>query len=175
MSEALAETHDSVAQTAASDTHRHTRRYCRHCDKFLDITDFPIGPRRYVCRMHMYQRVKVPARLRVQADDKRCSLSKLWDRCRTDSKALGQTRIQLSQREIAEILKDKGIDLANAIVPAKPSTVLSSENFVVVPNEFRRPLIWAHKLGGESLYLSTLAVLQCVDSPAQQSTTDTQL
>ena len=167
MSDAPTETQDTVAQATG-------KRYCRHCDKFLAIESFPAGPRRYVCRMHMYQRVKVPARLRVQADDKRCALSKLWDRCRTDSKALGHTRIQITQHEIAEILEDKGIDLTYAIVPAKPSTVLSRENFAVVFNETRRALMWAHKVGGEKLYLSTLAVLQCVDSPAQQSTTDTQ-
>ena len=122
----------------------------------------------------MNQRVKVPARLRVQADDKRRVLSKLWDRCRTDSKALGQTRIELAQCEIAEILKDKGIDLAYAIVPAKASKVLSPQNFAVVLNETRRDLILAHRLGGESLYLSTLATLQCVDVPEQQYTTGTE-
>jgi hypothetical protein len=122
----------------------------------------------------MNQRVKVPARLRVQADDKRRVLSKLWDRCRTDSKAFGQTRIELAQREIAEILKDKGIDLAYAIVPAKASKVLSPENFTVVLNETRRDLILAHRLGGESLYLSTLSAMPRVDAPEQQFSTDTE-
>ncbi len=165
---------ETVPQTTAADTPHPTRRYCRHCGKFRPIADFPAGARRYICREHMNERVKVPARLRVQADDKRRVLSKLWDRCRTDSKAFGQTRIELAQREIAEILKDKGIDLAYAIVPAKASKVLSPKNFAVVLNETRRDLILAHRLGGESLYLSTLATLQCVDSAQQQSSEETQ-
>ena len=81
------------------------RRYCRHCRELRPLSAFPAGPRRYVCKAHLYERVKLPAKLRVQADDKRRVLSQLWARCRTDSRALGQTRIRLAQREIAEILE----------------------------------------------------------------------
>ena len=169
MSTALAEMH-----TTAVAKMRNDGRFCRHCRKFLPITAFPAGRRRYICREHLYQRVKLPARLRVQADDKRRDLVKLWARCRTDSKNLGQTRIELNQSEIAEILKDKGIDLAYAIVPANSSQVLSPANCAVVLNETRRDLIYAHKLGGHSLFMSTLATLKCVDAPEQQSTEDTQ-
>ena len=169
MSTALAEMHTTAVAKMRNDS-----RYCRHCRKFLPVKDFPAGRRRYICREHLYQRVKLPARLRVQADDKRRVLVKLWARCRTDSKNLGQTRIQLNQSEIAEILKDKGIDLAYAIVPANSSQVLSPANCAVVLNETRRDLIYAHKLGGQSLYMSTLATLKCVDEPEQQSATETE-
>jgi hypothetical protein len=169
MSTALAEMH-----TTAVAKMRNDGRFCRHCRQFLPITAFPAGRRRYICREHLYQRVKLPARLRVQADDKRRDLVKLWARCRTDSKNLGQTRIELNQSEIAEILKDKGIDLAYAIVPANSSQVLSPANCAVVLNETRRDLIYAHKLGGQSLYMSTLATLKCVDSQEQQPSEDTE-
>jgi len=74
------------------------RRYCRHCRELRPLSAFPAGPRRYICKAHLYERVKLPAKLRVQADEKRRVLSQLWARCRTDSRALGQTRIQLAQR-----------------------------------------------------------------------------
>jgi hypothetical protein len=102
------------------------RRYCRHCRELRAISAFPAGPRRYICKSHLYEHVKLPAKLRVQADDKRRVLSQLWARCRTDSRALGQTGIQLGISEIAEILQHKGIDLAFAIVPADASRMLSS-------------------------------------------------
>ena len=145
-------------------------RFCRHCKKRLSISAFPAGPRRYICRRHLYELFTHPAKLRVQADDKRRVLSKLWVRCSTDAKALGQTRIQLSQSEIAEILKVKGIDLAFAIVPADASRMLSRENFVVVVNEARRDLISTYKKGGVHMYLSALSAWRAADSSQEQST-----
>ena len=142
------------------------RRYCRHCRELRAISAFPAGPRRYVCKAHLYERVKLPAKRRVQADDTRRVLSQLWARCRTDSRALGQTRIQLAQREIAEILEYRGfrIDLAFAVVPADASRMLSRENLAVVVNEARRALIWAHRLGGGRMYLAALAAWRAADS-----------
>jgi hypothetical protein len=151
-----------------------TSRYCRHCRELRPLSVFPAGPRRYICKAHLYEHVKLPAKLRVQADDKRRVLNQLWARCRTDSRALGQTAIQLGQSDIAEILQHKGIDLAFAIVPAHASRMLSRENFAVVANEARRALMWNHRLGGHSLYLSTLATLQCVESQEPQPIDDTE-
>jgi hypothetical protein len=145
-------------------------RFCRHCKKRLPISAFPAGARRYICRRHLYELFTHPAKLRVQADDKRRVLSKLWARCSADAKSLSQTRIQLDQREIAEILKVKGIDLAFAIVPADASRILSRENFVVVVNEARRDLISAYKKGGVHMYLSVLSAWRAADSSQEQST-----
>jgi hypothetical protein len=102
----------------------------------------------------------------VQADDKRRVLNQLWARCSTDAKALGQTRIQLAQREMAGILEHTGfrIDLAFAIVPADASRMLSRDNVAVVANEARRALIWAHRLGGARMYLAALAAWRAADS-----------
>jgi len=144
------------------------RRFCRECREFLPITDFPGGVRRYICRQHMYQRVKKPAILRAKADGKKQVLHQLWYRCWADAKRFGQTQIKLTQGEIAEILKDKGVDLAFAVVPADASQVLSRENFVVVPKETRPVLTSAHKFGGNSLYLSTLASWRAVYSSQEQ-------
>jgi hypothetical protein len=54
------------------------RRYCRHCRELRAISAFPAGPRRYVCKAHLYERFTLPAKRRVQADEKRRVLSKLW-------------------------------------------------------------------------------------------------
>ena len=143
-------------------------RFCRHCKKSLPISVFPAGPRRYICKTHMYERFTLPAKLRIRADDKRRVLSKLWARCSIDAKALGQTRIQLCQREIAEILKVKGIDLAFAVVPADASRMLSRENVAVVVNEARRDLISAHRKGGDRMYLAALAAWCAADSSQEQ-------
>ena len=151
-----------------------TCRFCRHCKKCMPISAFPVGPRRFICKAHLNEHVKRPAKRRVQADDRRRVLSQLWFRCRTDSRALGQTGIELGKSEIDEILMHKGIDLKFAIVPADLSQVLSRENFAVVLNESRRSLIWAYKLGGERMYLSTLATLQCVDSQEPHLSDDTE-
>ena len=146
------------------------RRYCRHCRELRAISAFPAGPRRYICKAHLYERFTLPAKLRVQADDKRRVLSKLWARCSTDARALGQTRIQLAQREIAGVLEHTGfrIDLAFAVVPADASRMLSRDNVAVVVNEARRDLISAHRKGGERMYLAALAAWRAADSAQQQ-------
>ena len=149
-------------------------RYCRDCRGMQPLSEFPAGPRRFFCRKHLYRRCTLPAKKRIQADDKRRLFNQLWARCSRDSKALGQTRIQLDQREIAEIVEDRGIDNTFAIVPANASQILSRENFAVVFNAARRDLLCAHRLGGESLYLSTLAAMPRVDAPEQQFSTDTE-
>jgi hypothetical protein len=119
-------------------------------------------------------RCTLPAKKRIQADDKRRLFNQLWLRCSRDSKTLGQTRIQLDQREIAEIVEERGIDNTFAIVPANASQILSRENFAVVFNAARRDLLCAHRVGGESLYLSTLAAMPSVDAREQQFSTDTE-
>ena len=146
------------------------RRYCRHCRELRPLSAFPAGPRRYVCKAHLYERFTLPAKRRVQADEKRRVLSKLWARCRTDSKALDQTHIKLTQSEIAGILEHTGfrIDLAFAVVPADASRMLSRENVAVVVNEARRDLISAHRLGGGRMYLAALAAWRAADSRHQQ-------
>ena len=142
------------------------RRYCRHCRELRPLSAFPAGPRRYICKAHLYERVKLPAKRRVQADDKRRVLSQLWARCRTDSRALGQTHIKLTQSEIAGVLEHTGfrIDLAFAVVPADASRMLSRDNVAVVASEARRALIWAHRLGGGRMYLAALAAWRAADS-----------
>jgi len=140
-------------------------RFCRHCKKRLPISAFPAGARRYVCKAHLYELVKLPAKLRVEADENRRNLGQLWARCRTDSKVFGQTRIQIMQSEIADILEADGktIDLAFSIVPKDASRVLSRENAIVVANKARHNLISAYRTGGERMYVSTLAAWLDVD------------
>jgi len=142
------------------------RRYCRHCRELRPLSAFPAGPRRYICRGHLYERFTLPAKLRVQADNKRRVLSKLWARCSTDAKKLDQTHIKLTQREIAGVLEHTGfrIDLAFAVVPADASRMLSRDNVAVVASEARRDLIWAHRLGGGRMYLAALAAWRAADS-----------
>ncbi len=138
------------------------------CRELRPLSVFPADPRRYICRGHLYERFTLPAKLRVQADDKRRVLSKLWARCSTDAKKLDQTHIKLTQSEIAGILEHNSgfhIDLAFAIVPADASRMLSRENVAVVVNEARRDLISAHRKGGVHRYLAALAAWRAADSP----------
>ncbi len=75
------------------------RRFCRHCDKRLPVSAFPAGTRRYVCKAHLYELVKLPAKLRADADDNRSALGKLWARCRSicmqSRQAVGPLRVYI--------------------------------------------------------------------------------
>ena len=134
-------------------------RFCRHCNACLPLSAFPVGARRYVCKTHMYELVKRPAKLRVEADDKRRAVAQLWARCRTDSKVFGQPRVALTQSDIEDLILASGraVDLAVAVVPADAGRVLSRENAVVLGNEARHNLTSAYRAGGERMYRAVLA------------------
>ena len=154
------------------------RRFCRACQAVLPVEAFPLGKRRYLCRRHMWLRVKKPSKERARADPHRKLLSVLWKRCWNDAKTtFGHARIALLQRDIAKVLSGfdsgKGVhskpptiksktgaaEPAIALLPVNPSQLLSQENHVVVEIDARRDMLRAYREGGMEQYVEELGRL----------------
>ena len=153
------------------------RRFCRACQTTLPVEAFPLGKRRYLCKRHVWLRVKRPSKERVHADPHRKLLSVLWKRCWNDAKTtFGQARVALLQRDIARVLSEldfgEGVtngeslnkvegraDPAIALLPEDPARLLSQENFVVVHMDVRRDMLRAYRDGGVERYEQALGKL----------------
>ena len=154
------------------------RRFCRACGKTLPVEAFPAGKRRYLCRRHLYLRVKRPSKLRALADPRRRLLWALWKRCWGDARRVfGQAGVGVTQGEIAATLagldmsecavpsggvEDPNIaNIANiAILPEDPTQPVSRANVVVVDRGARRGLLAAFRGGGAARYGEELGGLE---------------
>ena len=149
------------------------RRFCRACETTLPVEAFPPGTRRYLCKRHLWLRVKKPSKERALADPRRRLRWVLWRRCYADAQtAFGHGRVALRQADIAGLLPEGGDggggggggdggggDKPLAIVPADPIQLLSNENVVVVGMDVRRRLLRAYRAGGANMYLAELGKL----------------
>ena len=154
------------------------RRFCRACGKTLPVEAFPAGKRRYLCRRHVYLRVKKPSKERALADPRRRLLWALWKRCWGDARRVfGQAGVGVTQGEIAATLG--GLDLSEcavpsggvedpnianianiAILPEDPTQPVSRANAIVVDRGARRGLLAAFRGGGAARYGEELGGLE---------------
>ena len=160
-------------------------RYCTACDCFCLVSDFPLGPRRYLCKKHMWATAGKKAKAKRMADTNKRILFRLWGKAYDDSKRFnrawgtlehGETqsnnlaKISITQREIEQLLctatnysskkvYDNPMAFARhiAVVPVNPKEVLSLSNAALVPNTVKRKLFRAWKLDGVQGYTSALS------------------
>ena len=140
-------------------------RYCRYCHALQPLSVFPKGKRRYVCRLHIWQCIKKQHQARVLADAHRKMLFKQWQRCYRDARSFKHTRIDVTQDDLAKLLKptvcaDPG--LCTAVMPRDPVRTLRCDNAVVVPNRTRRLLLNIHRQHGPKAYTAALARCVCM-------------
>ena len=82
------------------------RRFCRACGCTRPLSAFPSGPRRFLCKKHIWQRIQQPSKRRAMANNShKRKLWTLWKKCWTDAKkTFKHQRILLLQRDIEETL-----------------------------------------------------------------------
>ena len=151
-------------------------RFCTACDNFLPVGEFPLGPRRYLCKTHMWARAGKKAKSKRMADTNKMILFRLWGKAYDDSKrfnrawktvdhteaqSINHAQISITQREIEQLLYmatnyasmevyDNHREFAKriAVVPVNPNEVLSLCNAALVPNTVKRQLFRSWKLDG---------------------------
>ena len=159
-------------------------RYCRHCRALQPLSAFPKGKRRYVCRSHIWQCIKKQHQTRVLADAHRRMLFKQWQRCYRDARSFQHTRIDVTQDDLAKLLKPavcaafasgvhSGDDLGMrvAVLPRDPGQTLCSYNAVVVSNGVRVVLLRIRRAHGPEAYAAALK--HCADMPLWTATEPT--
>ena len=161
------------------------KRFCTACDSWLSVGEFPLGPRRYTCKKHMWANAGRKAKAKRMADINKRILFRLWGKAYDDSKRFscawrpvqdGEAQsnnladISITQREIEQFLiaatnySSKDV-YANpmafarriAVVPINPTKVLSLSNAALVTNVFKRQLFQVWKLNGLHGYTSVFS------------------
>ena len=164
-------------------------RFCTACDNFLPVSEFPLGPRRYSCKMHMWTTAGEKARANRMADTNKRVLLRLWGKAYDDSNRFNRAwrtldgidahtsnhaYISITQREIEQLLgtatnyssmgvHDHPMEFAKriAVVPVNPKDVLSLSNAALVPNTIKRQLFRSWKLDGLEGYFNLFHEAEC--------------
>ena len=119
------------------------RRFCRVCNDFLPITDFPRGQRRFTCRSHLWERIGKKAKKKLLMKPCKRLLARLWMQSYKDRRVFGHSRIALRQADIDTMIDAAEITQAGqlAVIPINPSQILSVGNAVLASKQARRELI----------------------------------
>mmetsp|Transcript_32303 Transcript_32303/g.75210 ORF Transcript_32303/g.75210 Transcript_32303/m.75210 type:complete len:154 (-) Transcript_32303:15-476(-) len=120
-------------------------RFCRDCNEFKPIGEFPKGKRRYQCRKHVEERCK---QWRRKAGVSKKVLARVWHAAYMDARAVFQRKVtKLSQADVAKLFAEDGIEPAVSFraLPVDPSAVISADNAILVSMDERRRLVreWA--------------------------------
>jgi hypothetical protein len=129
-------------------------RFCRVCNQFLPICEFPKGQKRYTCKTHLWMRAGSKARRALfAAKPRKKLLSSIWNNCYKDgrrlARCLGLDALNLSPRltqadigsidaEAAQI-SQLGVDQM-AVLPINLKAPLSTENAALVTKDERQRL-----------------------------------
>lgn len=139
-------------------------RWCKECQEFKQLDCFRKGNRTYVCKLHVWPRIK-EKRKRKFEDPVKHGLWKMWNLAYNDSRIIyghaGQKSLA-GQPSIHELCNQKGLlpssDLR--IVPINPKHPMIDGNMNVVDKEGRTMLvnIWRNS-SDEQLYAQALQTL----------------
>ena len=117
------------------------------CQEFKPVSIFPLGPRRFVCRTHFYERQGKKRKLTLLTNPRKRAVVCLWKRLYEDSHTIGVS-IALTQAEVTEMLKTleendhRGLSLSDvAIMPRNLAVSISKENAAFVHKKTRRALL----------------------------------
>jgi hypothetical protein len=141
-------------------------RFCTHCDAFIPIIKFASGPRRYVCKMHMWIASGKRSSEKMLSDPQKRVLNQVWGRAYKDCRLFNQTRIAVKQDDIGKLIMgsmaggmEKTVVLGGiAVVPVDPTKVLSMSNAALVSTSTRSLLMKQWKRFGEVEYCKMLRV-----------------
>jgi hypothetical protein len=131
-------------------------RFCKACNKFLPICEFPNGQKRYTCKTHLWLRVGSKAAKRLLANPRKKLLTHMWTQCYKDlrrlARCLGLDALDksqmLTQADIGSML-DASADLERegsqlpdpmAVLPVNLMEPLSTTNAALVTKDERQRL-----------------------------------
>ena len=129
-------------------------RYCRKCHKILCVAEIPLGQRRFICKRHSWNdKGKVAKQKFLKANPWKKELARLYSLSYSDCKFFGQSRIGLTQTEIAKLFvglithdepdfEFNGIQAFGfAVLPLRPEEMLSKRNAALVRRADRTKLL----------------------------------
>ena len=154
-------------------------RFCRACCKHIPTSHFPAGQRRFLCKRHIWEKIGKAAKARLRSDPLKRELARLWSLCYNDRGLFCQTRVAITQTDIARLLVNMAQPASSctttkelsaqyvvpserrnlAVVPIRPQELLSKTNAVLVQQEDRGRLLGAAKERDFDAYTGMVRVL----------------
>ena len=154
-------------------------RFCRACCKLIPTSHFPAGQRRFLCKRHIWEKIGKAAKARLRSDPLKRELARLWSLCYNDRGLFCQTRVAITQTDIARLLVNMAQPASSctttkelsaqyvvpserrnlAVVPIRPQELLSKTNAVLVQQEDRGRLLGAAKERDFDAYTGMVRVL----------------
>jgi hypothetical protein len=123
-------------------------RYCKICDKFLCISKFPRGQRRFICKEHQWKCNGKISKAKLRANPWNKEIARLYSLCYSDRRLFSQSKIDITQAGIGKLFVDMNFNEGSlqdkfgfAVLPVNPYDVLSSNNAALVRQADRIQLI----------------------------------
>mmetsp|Transcript_36177 Transcript_36177/g.91010 ORF Transcript_36177/g.91010 Transcript_36177/m.91010 type:complete len:128 (-) Transcript_36177:102-485(-) len=107
-------------------------RFCRDCNEFKPIGEFPAGKRRYQCRKHVEERCR---QWRRRAGVSKKVLAKVWHAAYMDARAVFQRKVtMLSQAGVARLFAEDGVEPSAEFraLPVNPDEAISPDNAILI-------------------------------------------
>ena len=140
------------------DIQQETTRFCKVCDAFSPVSNFPSGQKGYFCRKHRYFATQQKAQMKMRNKPEHKEKTRLWSQCFTDRIKFNQPSIKIKAHEIAAIVlkfhpeSSKGF----SVMPKDPLLPISPENIGVVTEENRKILLNFIKKDDHDAYTAML-------------------
>ena len=134
-------------------------RFCRVCEDFLPITEFPRGQRRYTCKLHLWERTGRKAKKTLLMKPRKKLLSRMWMQCYKDRAVFGQDRVELTQADIDTLLDtepcmqksvsisapgqhigEMGLNQTDSVNTANATEAANTIELTVLPKDPNKPL-----------------------------------
>jgi len=142
------------------DIQQETTRFCKVCDAFSPVSNFPSGKRGYYCRKHRYIATQQKAQMKMRNKPGQIEKSRLWRQCFTDRIKFNQPSIKIKTHEIqALILKVDPQSIGGyVVVPKDPLLPVTPENIQVVTKINRKILMRLITKGDHDAYKEMLSL-----------------
>ena len=115
-------------------------RFCRVCNEFLPICEFPKGQKRYTCKTHLWMRVGRNATKALMAKPRKRLLTSIWNNCYKDVRRLARC-LGLDALNPAQTLTQTDIgSILDAWAALEPERSQLPEPMAVVPMNLLEPL-----------------------------------
>ena len=133
-------------------------RFCKICDAFSLVSNFPMGRRGYFCRKHRYLVTQQKVQMKLRNKPGQREKSSLWRQCFTDRIKFNQPSIIIKTHEIqALILKVDPESIGGyVVVPKDPLLPVTPENIQVVTEKNRKILMKFITKGDYDAYTAML-------------------
>ncbi len=129
-------------------------RFCRQCNEFKPVSEFPAGKRRYQCRKHVQERCKASRQKQNDGCGSKKAVARVWHAAYVDARAVFQRKVtKLSQADVAKLFAEDGVEPSAEFraLPVNPDEAISPHNAILVSKGERRMLVreWTRAAEGD--------------------------